>query len=274
MPTAQIKEGPPWTPSQHVFTAIGGPAAGSANTKSSYTEFVTSLSTDIDALMLTANYTSATNKDWLIDVAVGPDGVEVPIVSNLHLSSLLFWPMGAQTIIPISVAAGSRIAIRLQSNGPANWDMQRLALSGFRGGLWRSLSFESSETFGANTADSGGTSVDPGGSIGVKGSWVELSSGVPNLIEAITLCIGNQSNVVRAESYWLVDLGVGNTGAEVPILTDFQLGASNNVDIMCPALTFMPLTIYAGQRLAIRASCSISDATDRLFDAVVIGYSS
>ncbi len=104
-------------------TTIDPGAVG--NTKGAYAQLVASSSRDYMGFMIccdTLNATPGTNTKYLLDVAVGAAGSEVVILSNLQgfriLTNVTAYPGGA-AFYPISIPAGSRIAVRAQANNTA-----------------------------------------------------------------------------------------------------------------------------------------------------------
>jgi hypothetical protein len=68
-----------------------------------------------------------------------------------------------------------------------------------------------------------------------------------------------------------MDIGVGSAGSEQVLLGDMDLSASAGSDSIGPMAIGVPVRIPAGTRLAVRAQSNITDATDRLFDAMLLG---
>lgn len=94
---------------------------GTAHTKGSYAELVASSANPIKALALTVGYvlqTSTNTGRWFLDLAIGAAGSEQVIIPNLYFivhpeidgfASMFAGPF------PIEIAAGTRLAARVQS---------------------------------------------------------------------------------------------------------------------------------------------------------------
>jgi len=245
---------------------------GAANTKGAYAEVVASTAFDAHGLLVSLSNGSSSYLDYLTDVAVGASGSETIIAENLYAGS----GDGAQTIdacgylLPISIPAGTRLSARVQSSGASATLRILIILLGE--GFITPPGLGRITTYGASTADSGGTQIDPGGTAHTKGAYSEIVASTTNPIRQLTIAMGNQANVLRTTALWLADLAVGAAGAEQVLIENIMLNCGGSVDLIQPQI-FPPLgvNIPAGTRLAARAQCSIIDVTDRLIDIFVYG---
>ena len=256
---------------------LGITAHASANTKGAWQEFIASAPHQIDALQI-AFHDSNQNADWLIDIGVGASSSEVVLIENLVVSQqntysgvMHRYPLSIVNL-PISIPAGSRVSLRGQATaGNATTYPQMQALYG--GGFLGSRSGSKYKTYGADTSDSGGVSIDPGGSANTKGSWTQIIASC-EAMKGFLLKFGNQTNSARSLAFWQVDLGIGAEGSEQVIVSDIHLAAGTGLDLVGPQETaFFNISIPSGTRIAVRAMCDITDATDRLFDAILYGVS-
>ncbi len=245
--------------------------AGSANAKGSWTQLVASSAFQADELIVQIGNNSGANADYLVDIGVGAGGSEQVILSNLTVSAGSASAIRTNyPAIPIAIPAGSRIAARCQSSSNAATLAVQLTLIQY--GLNRSTGLSRCTTYGADTSDSGGVSIDPGGSANTKGSWTEITSSTSVLHQGLMIGIGNQANNARTVASLLLDIGIGAGGSEQVVVADYILKADANGDFVAPCLgPVLPLTIPAGTRLAARAATHITDATDRLFDVILYG---
>jgi len=245
---------------------------GAANTKGAYAEVVASTAFDAHGLLVIFSNGSASYLDYLVDVAVGASGLETIIAENLHAGA----GDGAQTIdatgylLPIFIPAGTRLSARVQSSGASA--TLRIVIVLLGAGFITPPGLGRVTTYGANTADSGGTQIDPGGTAHTKGAYSEIVASTTNPIRQLTIAMGNMANALRTTALWLVDLAVGAAGAEQVLIENIMLNCGGSVDLIQPQV-FPPLgvNIPAGTRLAARAQCSIIDATDRLIDILLYG---
>lgn len=252
-------------------TGIAITAAGSANTKGSWVELTPATTRPATGLLVTIRRGHTATADFLLDIGIGGSGSEIAIVPNLkgdNGSNLL--TRSAPLLIPVSIPAGTRIAARCQSTSASA--ISRVQVTLLYGSWLGQPTLGRVTDYGTATADSGGVSVDPGGSANTKGSWAQIVASTTNPIRALIIGIGNQANSSRTNADFLLDVAFGGSGSETVLVADQHLEASASDDIMSP--TFIgpiPVNIPAGTRLAARGACSITDATDRLFDVICYG---
>lgn len=246
-------------------------ASASTNTKGSYAELSASTGIDADGFYLYV-LSGSLAADYLIDIAIGGSGSEVDILSNLLCSS----PSNSneapyEIYVPLPIAAGSRIACRCQSSD----SNAGLTVSGViaKGGFFEAMKMSRATTYGADTTDSGGVSVDPGATINTKGSYSQISAAITNPIRYAIICAGAQNNTVRTSMTHVVDIAYGGAGSETIIVPDLNLRQiAVSFDTIQPAWTPRFFDLQAGQRLAARQASSNNDATDRLLDIAVVGF--
>lgn len=240
---------------------------GSTNTKGSWTEL--SASTPIAAraviVHILSDISAGVTPDMLVDLGVGAAASEVVVIPNL-LAGLAQAAYDARTyVIPVNIAAGVRLAARYQANTASTICRVHVSLLGAgAGGTVVAL--------GANTGDSGGVSIDPGGSANTKGAWTEVIASTSARIDRLAMAFGNQSNNVRTDYSFLFDIATGGSGSETAILSNLFQVTRSTVDapqIGCHGP--VPVNIPAGTRLSVRSQCSGTDATDRLLDVVLYG---
>lgn len=260
-----------WNPSSGDTEYTEQVDCGAANnTKGSWVEVIASTPIDLAGLVLIVNATY-NNREYLIDIGVGAAASEVAIVSNLLFchAGTSFWASSAQYDIPIQIPAGTRISIRQQAvyNSPSNWlkmSVQMIPLNSFN-----YSSFQCCDTYGANTADTGGVEIDPGGTANTKGSWVEIVSATERPVKAMFFSLGAANDYVKSSCYWAVDVGIGSAGNEVALVQDFNVSIWVSSDQMQPQTSqLFYLDIPEGTRIAARSKCTIITATDRLLDLV------
>jgi len=244
---------------------------GLANTKGTpWTELIASTLRPSIGMLLTLGDTS--NVDQLIDIGIGAAAFEVVIISNIEFGQGLTGIAHLEHVfIPFSIPAGSRISTRIQSVSPSG--VCAVAVTMVYGETAPGSIPSKATTYGANTADSGGVSVDPGATADTKGVYSEITASTTSPIRWLLISLGNQSNAIRTYCRWFVDLAIGAAGSEVVVIPNIPVRASSVADGIFGSLISLPCTIPVGSRIAIRAECSINDATDRLFDAVVTGFS-
>lgn len=247
-------------------------ANASANTKAaSYTTIVASTAIDAAGIWVFAVQQQSTANDIIFDIAIGAAASETIILADLKIDSGTNANACVSTYyFPIEIPAGVRLSGRCASTTGANTTKVSVAL--MTKGISETSGLAIVDTYGANAADSGGVSIDPGGSANTKGTWVQVTASTTRDHVALVLGIGNQVNGVRSTFGWMVDIGIGASPNEKVLIGDIPLAASTNGDLIQPgALGPFFVSVPAGSRLSARAQCSGTDATDRLFDVLIYG---
>ncbi len=242
-----------------------------AHTKGGYAQLVAATAFATTWLQITYSGTGATVGDCLVDVAIGAATSEVIVWPNLLCHRQVSGE--SQTLlVPFHVPAGTRIAAAAQSSS-ANETACYIGLRLFGGGPRQDSGLQQFTTYGANTADSGGTSVDPGAGANTKGAYTELSSASTAPIRWLLSAIGNQKNGTMTSCWAQYDIAIGAGTSEVVVSPDGQTFVEAALDQIFGQWMAHPVEIATGVRLAVRAQSSITDATDRLFDIILYGVS-
>jgi hypothetical protein len=245
-----------------------------AHTKGAYVEMLTATTFPAIGFYLLVFGHLGGKYDELIDVAVGAAGSEVNIISNLYYGNgddtLTSGQRNMPLYFPLSIPAGTRISARCQGGKAAS------TYTGFRmylvGGTLQQMPAQGvSVTYGADTSDSGGTLVDPGGSLHTKGAWTELAASTSYPIRWLYMTTGFRA-IDRGGGSWLIDVGVGAVGSEVVIVPNQFVATYLNAGPIQPQwIGPMAVDIPANTRLAVRAQSNANDATQRLIDVSLIG---
>ena len=240
--------------------------SGAANVKGAWGSIISA--TPYDGV-LCGTINPSTAGSYLADIGVGSSGAEVTVLGNLLYSNALANHPNNMFVSPLLIKRGSSVSARIQSTSGSAWTDFSLTVlpCGFISDMQRCT------TLGVNTADSGGTSIDPGASAGTKGSWVQFSASLPHDVRAIMLAFGNQTNTVRQYSYWKIDVGITSTPDSNIILSDFVARSHDFDDAIYPFFSPpLPVSIARGGQLHVRASCNITDASDRLLDVALYAF--
>lgn len=240
-----------------------------ANTKSVYAELVAATEWPCGRLIVYVQTDGVASNDALVDIAIGASGSEQIICADLISTSIVNCLNVHVYDFPVSIPRGTRVSCRSQGTSAlADPKVQVELLSpafGFGGAA-------PVVTYGANTADSGGVSVDPGATAGTKGVYSELTASTTRRHTQLAIGFGGQLNAARAVALWTVDIAVGADTAEQVIVPNLRLCSSIQTDLILPSTySALSVDIPAGSRLSVRAQCDITDATDRLFDVVLYG---
>lgn len=247
-------------------------ASATANTKGAYAQLTAATGFEVDVILVMVDDSSATI-DYLVDLAVGAAGSEVVIANNLLVSggtgSISY---GMKYRLNVAVKAGERIAARCQASTLSS--VVRISCLAFGQSFFASSPLSLVTTYGANLTDSGGTSVDPGGTANTKGAYSQITASTTAPIRELILGIGSDKNATRSSQSWLVDVAIGAAGSEQIIWPNVALNCSTSPDIITPQeYGPLPASIPTGTRIAVRAQSDGIDAVDRLFDVIAYGIS-
>lgn len=242
--------------------------SGAAHTKGAYAQVVAS--TDIDGMLLLwfigGNWDGFLRRH-LIDIAIGGAGSEQIIISNymFEVAGTALWG-NIPILFPINIPRGTRIAARHQSDVASSplYISASIIAPGFTtpGLLGRCT------TYGAVTATTKGTSIDPGATANTKGAYVQLTASCDKIRELVLL-FGMSQNSVN-EFNWYIDIAIGAAASEQVILSNIPARAiydSFNPFSFGP----IPISIPAGNRIAARAQCGVNTATVRIIEVELIG---
>jgi len=259
----------PLTAGNFDSTTVTFTANASANTKGNYSQVWASTSVNACGLVLNMEYVS-NDADYLLDLAFGAAGSEQIVVADIIISGATYTRRSLSAVhFPIFIKAGTRIACRVQSStGGATVDVH-FSLINFD---TRIPTYSKVLTYGAASADSGGLSLDSGGSAWTWGGYSELSASSPENHKALIIGMGNQTNNARANAFFNIGIGIGAAGSEVAIAVVNEQGAAI-VTAVSGLTAVIPVKIKSGTRIAARSQSGTTDATDRLIDVVLYGLS-
>jgi len=243
-------------------------ANASVNTKGSYAQVVSSTDFDASGVIVFLGAGGSGANSYRVDIAVGASSSEQIIIPDLLYQQSSVGRELWALYVPIAIPGGSRIAARCQSNNGSATVQVSLVL--VAGGFPGPVRLGRAVMYGTG-GSSGGTTIDPGGSANTKGSWVEITSSSTNPIQWLGILVGGITNGVMTTGTWRVDVGIGAGGSEQVILPDLALAASAGSDSIGPMAIGVPAMIPSGTRIAVRAQSTITDATDRLFDVMLLG---
>lgn len=239
----------------------------SANTESAYAQVTASLPGTVDALELAIRSSGADNS-MLLDLATGAAASETNVIADILCGAPITGIGNFYTFhFPLAIASGTRVAARQQVTTGGDDCRVNIACYTYAGYVQhRSASIV---TYGAVAADSGGDGTDPGATINTKGAYNQITGSTSAALQGLTVCSGNQANGARTGAIgWLVDVATGAGGAEAIVWDDLAFGAQSGTHsyLLPNAYGPAPINIAASTRIAVRAQCSINDATDRLID--------
>jgi len=241
----------------------GGATANALN--GTYTQIIASTAFDATGIVVNIHRDGGADIDGLLNIAIGAASSEVVI-----LESLGWYRQSAEGTstyyFPIRIKSGSRISANARATtGGSNPKCQVILL---QGSFFGSGAFNGVTTYGHNTADSGGTSIDPGATAHTEGAWFEIIASSTNPIRQLSAYVGPQQ-VARVAADFLLDIGIGTTEL---VLSDLYFRTEVTVDYLNPhVIGPLPFSVPTATRLAARARSSTTSATARLFDIILYG---
>lgn len=246
---------------------VAATAHANINTKGNWTQITAATESESIGIIIQLGYTETANC-FLFDIGIGGAGSEVVLIADIARPVANMGLIGAfQVFIPVKIAKGSRLAFRCQCTTGAKYIRAGIIL--VAGGNSDNVGYTYVTTYGADTANTRGTSVDPGGSANAKGAYTQFSAAITRPAKALFLSIGNL-NTARQFAEWFLDVAIGGAGSEQVLIPNLQFGCQVSGHDIIPSITpCIPISISAGTRIAIRAQCGITDATDRLIFPVV-----
>lgn len=245
---------------------------GTVNSKGAWFELTSATPFDAWGFFLQAIYgiSIGVNDDFLLDIGIGGSGAETVLLANVPLGLAGTRGDLCSVFVPLEIPSGTRVSARIQQSSTSSSDAVFVKLLLFEKSTQSGAS--SAQTYGANTADSGGVLVDPGATLNTKGAWSEITPATSADINWLLLFFGNQDNSARSSCGWIFDVAIGAASSEVIAVADIPTWCSSGTGVVFPPYFTIPIpTIPSGTRLSVRCACSINNFTDRLLDVVIIG---
>lgn len=249
-------------------------ADGSANTLGAWVQLGSD--TTRDAFLFAVICQSiATGMAHLVDIGIDPAGgssytpvVQQIAVANANSASAPPLQQGFVPVGCIFVPAGSAVAARTRSSSGGQFiDVRALLMIGNpdAGYTWV-------ESLGADTSDSGGTSIDPGGTANTKGSWVTLSAATAQDIDAFVPMVNTDAaTTTQSDAEGLIDIAIEVAGTQYVIVGDYPIMQSASELSFAPRM-LIPVAIPAGSKVVARAQSTLTLAGRRLFDLSLLCF--
>ena len=226
------------------------------DTKSSWDEMIASTAHKYGGLLITLSRSYGSSVDTvMIDIGIGGSGSEVALIENITMS---IGEYGTTSFfLPVEIPAGTRISARGQTSDSTARAVD-IGLVGLPSNFM-SQSYNSVETYGANTATTEGVEMTLGAGAHTKGSYAEISSAISRDIKYLIVDV-HWSNVgTSSDRLFLFDIAVGASGSEQIILSNLWVRATMD-EAVFPSVFGFPVQIPAGSRIAARAQQSGTDA--------------
>ena len=248
--------------------------ASSANTYGAWVEMSSGIDFDADRVILTMISAAAVDL-FLFDIGVGAVGSEEVLVPEIPYQVYDFDAVLDCVVydLPVRIVEGTRVSLRCKSLLGGS-HVAYVAACMVCGASDAIVGTSGVVPVGISGATSNMTEVDPGGTSGTYGSYVELTSSLSDDIRGWILCVGSGANSSTSTAGWLVTVGVGASGSEVPVVDGWPIHANaSGITMANPeASPIFPIQIKAGSRIAVKLKCSITDSTDRKLRVGMLGF--
>jgi hypothetical protein len=228
-------------------------AAGSNNTKGSYTQLIASTAHPAGGLLVILGGANTSGGAYLVDIAIGAAASEQIILPDLYYhaqsdSTYMYF------YIPISVPKGSRLSARTACSSSGR--TVRVNVTPVSGEAHES----SAVAYGTDAANSRGTQIVSSGTGNTKGSWTQIAS---STTQSHRWCVAMFRGV--SGSQYLVDIGVGGSGSEQVVVPNINLRDSSGGD---PVSFGFPLMIPKSTRVAAR--CQAAGSSFGVFTQLIM----
>jgi len=165
---------------------------------------------------------------------------------------------------PISIPAGSRVSVRFNNDADAKYIQLILFKGSFAAGPAMAEVFRTDDSI-----NNAGVTIDPGATANTKGAWTEVEASTLYTMNGFYLVLGANDNNATTIANFLIEVAVGGSGSEEIISGDIAFGQTATE--LSVGSYYIPVKVAQGQRISVRAQCSITDANDRLIDASIVG---
>lgn len=217
---------------------------------------------------------SGTRRTVLVDIGFG-SGPTV-LINNLMLcppsANYLTLPrcIAQQVYFPVSAPPSELFKARSQASSASHQDiyMQVMQMSSGMPCVGSVV-----DTYGADTANTKGTTLTAPNTEGSFGSWVQLSSSCER-VKAIIVAVGHgQANWSTYSDQWIIlEIGIGASSSELTICRIEDVASSSGTDIASqnwvgPYYVDIP----SGTRISARVAKQYSSSSQRTVDVVLYG---
>jgi hypothetical protein len=225
------------------------------NTKGAYSQLIASTAAVTRSILIqcSAAVVQVTpGKQWLIDIALGGAGSEVNLIPNLVFGvPTQYSNSGFCMLLPMTIAAGTRISARCQTNINSATDTAPIKITTFSQGFGGN----GVDAIGVSTATSEGTALTPAS--GSKSSYVQLTASAARAYKGMFALFDCQGAAGGNYTTDQIDFATGAAASEVVFLPDFMLNDSSGSFAPYGNCTgYLPFSIPAASRIAVRGQGS------------------
>lgn len=242
-------------------------AAGSANTKGSWTTIGTSTFDYEYVIVCVGHAGGAVN--YVVDIGIQSNSGDRVLIQDLRLDATrVAASRSNQYGIPVHFPSGS--VIRARSASSTLSSVCRVIVIGFSRGFSGGAGYSRCIALCTATV-SRGITIDNNVAVNTKGAWTSLTTTSVE-IAAIFGHIGLNADIARgAVVSGLIDIGIG-TATNFTIVSNITASYETTNDIWMPSvLPVMPIGIPANHNVVARHQTSATTAGDRAFDLMLYG---
>lgn len=249
-------------------------ANASANTLGSWVQLGSDTTRD-GFLFGVAMTTIAQGIGHLVDIGIDPAGgttftpvaqqIAVAVANSATAPALQmhFVPLGG-----IFVPSGSAVAARTRaSTGSSALDVRAMLMIGAPDAGYNWV-----ESLGISTADSGGTSIDPGATANTKGSWTTLAAATAYDIDAFVVMVNTDpATATQSDAEGFIDIAIEVSATQYVILGNYPFMQSGS-EVSAAPRVIVPTQIAKGSKVVARAQSTLNTAGRRVFDLSLVGF--
>lgn len=257
--------------STSLATAVA--SSTTADTKGSWVELDASTAFAVDGFWVFIGHNSSTsNLDVLVDIGTGAASSEVVLVPDLLYSTGDAFGEAYLVYIPMAIASGTRLSARCQDGSTSALTIKVAMIITTDSGL-DITAFTNMDALGADTAATGGASIDPGAVANVKGNYVELVASSAQNYKAVLILIGQHGISAMGGINGLFDVAIGAADSEVDFLENLSYAGGAQADSFQPKM-FGPYAcdIPSSSRISVRSQATTNSTPLRLMDIVIYGF--
>lgn len=245
-----------------------------------WTEVVASTSEEWGGLSI-----SVVNNDrGILFIGIGAAGSEV-IIANPPVCTGLRQPI--DIFIPIKIASGTRVAVGCSCFTSATIEGQ---IVGYPSSKFSAVPSFTVMEFGPYDLTASSSvygrhkQIDPGGTANTKGAYTEISltggnndnnvlngNSLANAYDYFGVMTASNFNSAQSVQDRLWDVATGAAASEDIFIPDLYQGTDASEYSSKPNILFDPEGAVSGARISARMQSSITDATDRIGTALLVG---
>jgi hypothetical protein len=234
---------------------------------------------DISWIVIGIDVANSVTNAMLVNIGIGASGSVNTVINDLSCAptanqDLSSWGSSLYSF-PLQIQANNALWAQCQASTASATCC--ITVLGFEGSFLASEGCAGIDTYGANTANSFGTALDPGASAETKGSWVSMVTSTGKDICGLFGCIDPQGQTTGAANTqaYLIDIGIGSSGSQNTIVSNYPYQSSRYSTIVgIPDKTnipFFPINIPAGTNIWARCQCNQTTATVRIIGLTLYG---